>query len=300
MPVKILIALCFFPLLLAENNWYAQSQQEEYHFPFYTGDVMAVLLQSSEDGSDTLMLVSDNSGEPLFYFSNIYAEVCETQVCYPVQLTLYWDFSGSFLGFQIPQNHPLTKAGHKEFSPFEYFQLYTLLNHPDSKLGKLDKKDLVKHNNSSEETPDAASGATIHLSTETMVSGAAFTCFTLWNKVDSVNQILTKNKSDNKMSPDVLKSKLAGIDHISPGELALLLQSADEHGQLKKFAVQKILTDDLNKFSPLKSLIISNFINRQRYIYPEVAGKLKQNRQIQKCFNNMIAAIDPETKSRQN
>lgn len=213
------------------------------------------------------------------------------KVCFPVQITMFWDCSGSFLGFYIPRNRPLTKSGHKEFGQFEYFQLYTLLNNPNSKLGKLDKKDLVKHNYVSKDAPDAISGETIHISNEIMVSGAAFTCYTLWNKVDSTRQFITGKLVDSEViSQNDFKVEITNINEIPAAKLALILKIADEQKWLRKLSIQNELVENINTISPLKSLIVSNYLNHQKYLYPEVKAKLDNCRNLQECFENMIGA----------
>lgn len=294
--MKVLWSLLFVLPLLSESQLQEKQLPQESLYPFYSGEVV---VKSSEILTDSTKLVLDTFGDPLFYFREIYTEVCETEVCFPVQLTLYWDFAGSFLGFSVPSEFPLTKAGHKKFRRVEYFQLYTLLNHPDSKLGKLNKKDLVKHNKTSENDPDAVTSETIHVSGETLVSGAAFTCFTLWNVV---------NKNDNLHSEtfgmkvdftgtgnlDDWENQIKNIQQISPAKFALLLKNADEQRFLRNFSVQQLLTENLDSLSPLKCLIINNYLNRQKYVYPETTEKLKQCKKIEDCFALMVSEVKIE------
>ena len=210
---------------------------------------------------------------------------------------MYWDFAGSFLGFSVPDEYSLTKAGHKKFNRLEYFQLYTLLNHPNSKLGKLNKKDLVKHNKSLGNEPDAVTGETIHVSGETLVGGAAFTCFTLWNIVNAQDNFQASSfgqKVDFSGAENLneWERELEDIQQISPGKFALLLNDADKQRFLRKFSVQQLLTDKLDSLSPLKCLMINNYLNRQNYVYPETRDKLKQCKSIEDCFSKMIPQTD--------
>ena len=285
---------CFFLLfvlpLIPENKLQEGRPVSNNTYPFYSEEAFVT---SSETLIDSTKLVLDAFGDPLFYSREIYTEVCETQICFPVKLTLFWDFAGSFLGFSVPSQFPLTKAGHKKFGRLEYFQLYTLLNHPNSKLAKLDKKDLVKYNKLQGDEPDAVTGETIHVSGEALVNGAAFTCFTLWDIVNKKENLVAENFGQKTnftgtKSLDDWESEFEKMQQISPGKFALLMKDADEQRFLRKFSVQQLLTDKLDSLSPLKCLIVNNYLNRQKYIYPETKEKLKQCKKIEECFNKMI------------
>ncbi len=271
-----------------------QSEAKPAAFPLYAGEVQ---LASSTLENDSTKLVLDASGNPLFFSREVFTEACETGVCYPIKLTLFWDYAGSFLGFSVNNEFPLTKASHKEFSELDYFQLYTLLNHPESKISKYTKKDLVKVNQKKKDATDAVSGATVKVSNETMVSGAAFTCLTLWNIVNRNTENLNPGNFDwttqVSISPEDLDTKLSNLKDRSAGELALLLKQAQDEKVLRKFEVQMQLVNQLNELPALQSVIISNYLNREKYLYPEANEILKKNKQISACFLGMIAQNNP-------
>ncbi|MDX8341363.1 hypothetical protein SLH46_19345 [Draconibacterium sp. IB214405] len=257
-------------------------------YPLYAGKVQ---LSSSSLKDDSTKLVSDVAGNPLFYSREVLTEACETGVCYPIQLTLFWDYAGSFLGFSVPAEFPLTKDGHKEFSELDYFLLFTLLNHPDSKISKFTKRDLVKVNQKKQDESDAVSGATIKVSNETLVSGAAFTCLSLWNIVNKNTENLDPKNFERTTSVSIstedLDSKLSSLKNLSVGELALLLQQAQNEKLLRKFEIQMQLVNQLEGLPALQSLIISNYLNREKYLYPEANEVLKKDKKIAACFLGM-------------
>ena len=288
MKLTLLILGFCFSLLFGdiENN------TPEAKYPFYSGEVNIV---PSQLESDSIQLVCDTAGNPLFFSREVFTEACETGVCFPIRITLFWDYSGSFLGFSVPEDFPLTKAGHKEFSDFDYFQLYTLLNHPDSKISKFTKKDLVKMNENSKDKPDAVSGATVQVAKEEVVSGAAFTCIELWNKVNRNSGVFSPAnfngaKTYPELEKDALQEKLNTIKKLSVGELAVLLKQAQGEKLLRKFSMQMSLTKQLDELSPLHCLIISNYLNREDYLYLEARTIFKKNEVIRNCFSAMINA----------
>ncbi len=283
--MKLLFILLFLTFFIQEKNSNSKTTQQQY--PFYSGKTIEKTIVVS---NDSLKLICDTLNTPLFYSREIFTEICEAKICFPVQLTIFWDYSGSFLGYAVPEQFPLTKTGHKPFSKGEYFQLYMLLNYPDSKLGKMDKTELVKHNSLPDNKTDAVSSATVHVSGETLVSGAAFTCFTLWQKVNREKEfdVAEINESYNL---NRWKEEMKDIQHISPDKLALLLKLADKNRMLRKFSVQQMLTEKIDSLTPLKSLIINNYLNRQKYIYPEVKQKLTQCENIERCFARMVSGV---------
>lgn len=257
-------------------------------FPFYAEEIC---IASSLLKNDSTKLVYNASGDPLFFSREVLTEACETGECYPIRITLFWDCAGSFLGFSVPGEFPLTKTGHKEFTELDYFQLFTLLNHPNSKISKYTKKDLVKVNLKKHEPTDAVSGATVKVGNENLVSGAAFTCLTLWDIVNRNTENLCpenfKGTVSVQSSQYVYNEKLSNLKKVSARELALQLKQAQEKKLLRKFEIQMQLVNQLDELPVLQSLIISNYLSREKYLYPEANSLLKKNKKIADCFLTM-------------
>ncbi|WP_319591285.1 hypothetical protein [uncultured Draconibacterium sp.] len=286
----LLVVSMFFSLVAQRPDEMHRSQNLD--FPFYADEV---LIASSTLESDSTKLVFNASGDPLFFSREVFTEACETGECYPIRITLFWDFAGSFLGFSVPDAYPLTKTGHNEFSESDYFQLFTLLNHPNSKISKYTKKELVKVNLKNQEPTDAVSGATIKVGNEKLVSGAAFTCLTLWDIVNRNTENLHPENFvgvvSNQSSQEVYDEKLSNLKKLSAGELALQLKQDQDNKQLRKFEVQMQLVNQLDECSVLHSLIINNYLNREKYLYPEVNEVLKKNTKIVDCFLKMTHSM---------
>ncbi len=283
----VILIFSVLNFLVAENTEQI-SRSQIAAYPFFTDEVR---IASSNLDDDSTKLISNAGGDPLFFSREVFTEACETGICYPIQITLFWDCTGSFLGFSIPKEFPLTKAGHKEFSEFDYFQLFTLLNHPESKISKYTKKELVKVNLKKQKTADAVSGATVKVGNETLVSGAAFTCFTLWDIVNRNTENLDP-KYFGETAPDFiaqedLEGELSNLKDLSANKLALLLTQAQDEKLLRKFEIQMQLVNELEELPELQSLIISNYLSREKFLYPEVKEVFKKNKKIADCFFKM-------------
>ena len=102
----------FYTLLFSLTG---KINQESKNYPFYSGEVH---IASSILKNDSTKLVSDASGDPLFFSRDVFTEACETGVCYPIRITLFWDYAGGFLGFSVRDDYPLTKAGHNRITSY--------------------------------------------------------------------------------------------------------------------------------------------------------------------------------------
>ncbi|WP_321371140.1 hypothetical protein [uncultured Draconibacterium sp.] len=277
-----LTIVCF--LIWGSEYGNAQLPAEKWAMPFYDG---AVETPSISNLNDSVLFAGDSAGNPQFYFQDVEAEVCEDKLCFPVEITLFWDVAGEFLAFHVSENTPLTKADHVLFTKYDYYQLFQLLNSPDSKLARYKKADLVQHNRKNTGAVDAVSGATVRIAKEPMVNGAAFTCFSLWNIVYRQNPV-PQPGGMKQLDKEAMEDGLENPAKLSACELTVLLNQAHREKKLRKLSVQKQLTAQLSKMNPLQCLLVSNYLNRQNYIYPEAAEDLRSCTKIERTFARMI------------
>ncbi|QGY42134.1 hypothetical protein GM418_00230 [Maribellus comscasis] len=295
--MKILFISILALLFFAE--FHTKENQQKEQFPFYRNKFSLIPAINRETADDSTMLVADAAQNPLFYCRNIFTEVCNTGECKPAELTLYWDITGNFLGFLVSDDKPLTKIGHREFNKNDYYQLFTVLNNPSSKLRETGEEKLVRLN---AQKTDATSGATISVKNETLVAGGAFTCFTLWNIVYHKNNRLVMNIHEtihtgfkNDKNVNDWKTYFSDIQNTHPAELTIALNTADQQKVLRKFSIQTLLTEKLQNLSPIQILLINNYLNRQKYVYPEAKEELKNCKKLQEIFKNMAGlSVSPE------
>lgn len=135
---------------------------------------------SMTDGiPDTLFQVRSASGLPLSYYKKIYTGVCFDNECRMLDIVLYWNITGRYLGFELPEDEFLSKFDHEPFSESEYERLHDLLADLLSPLGMYAFNELAPKPSIDEEEVDGITSATSKEILEYVVEGAAFTTYTL-------------------------------------------------------------------------------------------------------------------------
>lgn len=256
--------------------------------PFYEEVSVSELYRGESGDSAAIYLLKDSLRNPLCFYSDIFSPVCFDNSCRAVSLRIYWDLCGEFLGFKVAANDPLTKNRHEPFSKQDYYTLYTILNNPNAEISKMNKQDLVNHNSIS--GVDAVSGATTSGISAFVVAGAAYSTYTLWHLVyGGYNMHYDNVVIDNNLES---LSRIDSFVSLSTLELTLLLHDAHSNKILKRYAIQKRLVADLNSFSALNALLISNYLNRQSYLSDDIAASLRSCGSIDKAFERMLPTLN--------
>ena len=68
-----------------------------------------VALQDSVSKSDLLYKVSSIDGTPIFFYRKVFSPVCFDNKCRPLTVNLYWNITGRYLGFELPDGEFLSK-----------------------------------------------------------------------------------------------------------------------------------------------------------------------------------------------
>jgi hypothetical protein len=144
------------------------------------GDTLAF---QDTHSSDSLFLLLTGENIPLHYFKRIHTGVCFDNKCRELDMILYWNITGRYLGFELPVGEFLSKSEHKPFSAEEYERLNVLLADPTLPFGDISFNSLMDASKSASGLVDGVSGATSAEVEEIVVSGAAYTTYTLWNIV---------------------------------------------------------------------------------------------------------------------
>jgi hypothetical protein len=66
---------------------------------------------------DSLYLVKTKENIPIHYFRNIATEVCFDNQCRLLDITVFWNITGRYLGFELPDGEFLSKYDHEPFVP---------------------------------------------------------------------------------------------------------------------------------------------------------------------------------------
>ena len=159
-----------------------------------------------------LQLALDKAGRPLYYFRNIFTPVCYTGECKPVFINFYWDLLGNYIRYDLPPKEVLTKLDHKIFNQTDYEKLQGILVNSTSLLADLKITDLIVPGTENlADSVDARTGATLKTIKNEVISGAVYTCYTLWHiahgpVTDEMNRI-TETYNSNTLLHRFLSSQ---------------------------------------------------------------------------------------------
>lgn len=132
--------------------------------------------------SDVLYQHLTRDGIPVSYSREIKTSVCFDGKCRLLDIAVYWDPAGGYMGFELPPGEFLSKTDHDPFSHEEYLKLHRILSDSLSPLADYTFEELVPGTGNPEEV-DAVSSATLKDILEYIVPGAAFTTYRLWHIV---------------------------------------------------------------------------------------------------------------------
>ncbi|MEL6252243.1 MAG: hypothetical protein AAFR87_09555 [Bacteroidota bacterium] len=182
------------PLFFEMGEEYRKVAQEQEVFLFRGKDSLP---------EHQMLLLSDSVGNPLLFYADIYTPVCIDNICKPVQIEIYWDLLGEYVGFALQKNQPLTKFDHEEFEPDDYEKFHALMLDDHSVLDRSKMEDLFDKNAKVEPDKeqvvyngvevDAVSEPTKKVIRESTVEGALYSCYTLWHLVNGESSRKIKN-----------------------------------------------------------------------------------------------------------
>ncbi len=166
-----------------------------------------------DHGLDTLYgqevyLLYNDSGIPQIYYADVLADVCIDGLCKPLFIELYWDLLGQYSGFGVYPDELLSKFDHDLFTEQDYEKLDRLLADPYSKLEGKKLTDLYDPSKKREKViefkgkeVDGISGATKKEIKETVVEGALYSCFTLWQLANGEISVRIKENLSGIYTP---------------------------------------------------------------------------------------------------
>lgn len=175
-----------------------------------------------------LWLLKAEDGQPTQFMAEIFTPVCYSDKCYPVFIDFYWDLLGNFQYYKMPLGKTLTKLDHILFEPEDYQKMQTILANTSSLLKDYKAEDLVVSTES--DLPygvDAVTGATSKTIQNEVISGAVYSCYTLWH-----------------LAHGEIASQIKGIteDNYDDSLIISFLQSSNYHYQY--WAIENVLASD--------------------------------------------------------
>ncbi|EPR68295.1 hypothetical protein [Cyclobacterium qasimii] len=173
-------------------------------------DVIVSSIYDSLSNQD-IYQVKTSTGTPVHYYIELQEGVCFENECRPLNILIYWNITGRYLGFELVDGEFLSKFDHEPFSPKEYEELDQLLADPFLPLGNYTFEDLVKRPDTVSQSLDGVSGATMKDVLEYIVPGAAYTTHKLWNVIHGPIQQevirMTERNLDSSLLNKILQSR---------------------------------------------------------------------------------------------
>jgi len=131
--------------------------------------------------NDSLYQVKSGNNLPLYYFRKVQADICFDGKCRPLDIILYWNVTGRYLGFEMPAGEYLSKTDHEPFVKGEYEHLHQILADDRSALGGLTYNQIVVKPAGLRVDLDGVTSATSAAVLDHVVKGAAYTTYKLWH-----------------------------------------------------------------------------------------------------------------------
>lgn len=200
----------------------------------------------------------------VYWYRKVKTPVCLTGECKLIEIGIYWDCTGSFLGLEV-YGEQLTKTDHSDFSQQDYDKLMSILQNDWSILREYELSELVDDPYADAEV-DGATGATKKEIADEAVDDAVYTTHTIWHliHVGEKEQLaaltLTELKNDDELMSKLLKSSIKEyryflLDLLAQGKLSpspftdsLVIQglNTEKDTYLRKLASQSLAKSNVN------------------------------------------------------
>ncbi|MCE6990162.1 hypothetical protein [Dyadobacter sp. CY323] len=228
---------------------------------------------------DTLFQTRSKEGFPLSYHRRLKTSVCFDDKCRLLDVAIYWNITGRYLGFELPQKEYLSKTDHEPFTTDEYQRLNALLADEQSPLGNMSYEELVPRPYFTVKGIDGVTSATAKSVLDYIVKGAAYTTYKMWHFIYGPTQERVTELTIKSLSPELIMKilesgdaydKLWALNHINghvkptPQILGQLLRFIDNRNySLSERAINAISPTDLQSDS-VQVLLLSK-LNQADY-----------------------------------
>jgi hypothetical protein len=221
-----------------------------------------VIYDDVEKRNVTLFQYLSKDGFPVYYSRNINTGVCYDNQCRTLDITLYWNPSGRYLGFELPENEFLSKDDHVPFTEEEYIRLNSLLSDPDLPLGDFTYNQIAAKSKASLYKIDGISGATSKDVLEYVIQGSAYTTYRIYELVYGdtqteveawTNELLNDEYLEDILESSPYQDKLWAIGQIhgrlsefpKSKEKVLDFMSSDDYSLAEK-CLNSLISEDLS------------------------------------------------------
>ncbi|MGG5903818.1 hypothetical protein [Sphingobacterium daejeonense] len=165
-----------------------------------------------------------------YYAAKLQTNVCNDQVCLPIEVNLFWDLLGNYHHFSKEDKFNFTKFDHQYFDENDYKRLNQILLDSLSPLRDYAVDDLLdKQAKKFSFEIDAVTRPTSPLFSNVTVPGALYTVYTLWHLVNGpikqklneyTSQVYAERNWQNYFASSQVPSyQEYFLKHLSPAEI---------------------------------------------------------------------------------
>ncbi len=217
-----------------------------------------------------ILELRNNSGIPIWFAFDAQKVVCLSRNCRPLNLWLFWDGTGEYLGFQLYRDEPLTKTDHADFELEDYEKLHLLLSDSGSVLKNIEYESLILVPENASKRVDAYSGATRLSLREYLVKDAAYTCYTLWHMVHGPIHSEILKILDDRANDSYLRTLFDQEDpKFRRWAIGFVKRYSEYHGEFVQTIMDQIKNDDNLLSKQALNYFESDYLNQ-----PEIQKKL--------------------------
>lgn len=183
--IKTLICIGFVWLCCftaAAQSWTALKKEQQPIMTYTVNDTL----------SFPVYVVEDLDSKAFYFATQLQTNVCNDQVCLPIEVNLFWDLLGNYHHFSRDNDFHFTKFDHQYFEDADYKRLQEIMLDSLSVLRDYQVEDLLdKEAKKYSLEVDAVTKPTSPLFSNVTVPGALYTVYTLWHIVNgSIKQAL--------------------------------------------------------------------------------------------------------------
>lgn len=261
------------PLIMVEGWDLEEVMSEEPAFA-YTDDSTQVLFEVN--------VLKDGAGVPLAYSSHILTPVCDDTLCALMNIEVYWNLLGNYIGYDTIAGDPLTKNDHLPFLTEDYEKLHRLLSDDNAIIKRKEKHELFDTEAKRvSEVVDAVTGATAKEISEAVVDGALYSCYTLYHIVYGPLSEMMLSDMESRFSPDLQSSFMMS-----------------DHFDYQLYILKRIQTDDFvqNQTRILELIHTSIPLNRL-YIMKKMPENMWADQHVLLTISGYFEALDGNTQT---
>ncbi|WP_157373448.1 hypothetical protein [Algoriphagus terrigena] len=221
----------------------------------------------------TLYQYISEDGFPVYYSRSVHTGVCYDNQCKLLDITLYWNPTGRYLGFELPENEFLSKDDHVPFTEEEYVRLNQLLSDPSLPLGQFTYNQIAAKSKASLYNVDGVSGATSKDVLEYVIKGSAYTTYTIYELVYGTSQTEVEAWTNDMMNDEFLRTMITEAPYQDKLWAIDLM-----HGRLSDFPKSREIVLDLMGSADysLAEKCLNSLVPKDLF-YTDVQNKLMDN-----------------------